>query len=81
MADAEHWTVCTVPTVFSHLQPTIMEFIFVFFHLQAKVFGMSLESLPYYNMEHGSVPRQVGANQFKVHAISQSCILKFVFLI
>ncbi|CAL8291179.1 unnamed protein product [Gadus morhua 'NCC'] len=23
----------------------------------AKVFGMSLESLPYYNMEHGSVPR------------------------
>lgn len=42
---------------------SILDFnvLFVNFRLfpQTKVFGVSLESLPYYNMECGSVPRQV----------------------
>lgn len=32
---------------------------------QVKVFGVPLENLPQYNIEHGSVPRQVEKVGFK----------------
>lgn len=45
----------------------------LFIHLfpQRKVFGVALESLPYYNMECGSVPRQV--TRTWVYAWNVSC--------
>lgn len=44
--------------------------LLMYFFPQKKVFGVALESLPYYNMECGSVPRQVTRATFGMFLVA-----------